>query len=85
MGDGVCNLLFYVLGFKNNFLFEEQLCELVEAATPSVELVCCAFRLVTNSVHAELLLDFLGSFNTTHVLLATTAHEEELGLLSKTF
>ena len=45
----------------------------------------CTRRLVTNGVHAYLLLNVLGSLNATHVLLATTAHEEQLDILGETF
>ena len=66
------------------YLFENQLSELIEAATPSVPLVGSAGRFVTYGVHAELFLDVLGSLNATHVLLATTAHEEQLDIFGET-
>ena len=66
-------------------LFEHQLGELVEAATPSVPLVGSTRRFVTNGIHAKLFLDVLGCFNTTHILFAATAHKEQLHVFGKTF
>ena len=66
------------------YLFENQLSKLIEAATPCVPFVGCAWRLITDGIHAELLLDVLGSLNTTHVFLAATAHEEQLDILGET-
>ena len=66
-------------------LFEHQLSKLIETATPGVPLVGSARRLVAYGIHADLLLDILGSLDTTHVLLATTTHEEQLDILGETF
>ena len=66
-------------------LFEHQLCKLIEAATPGVPFVGSAGRFVTYGIHAKLFLDVLGCLDDTHILLATTAHEEQLDILGKTF
>lgn len=56
-------------------LLEDQLCKLEEAATPGVPLMSSSGRLITYGVDTDG-LDILGCLDATHVLLATTAHEE---------
>ena len=64
-------------------LLKDKLCKLIEAATPGVPLMGSAGRRVADGIHAELVVNLLGGLFATHVLLATTTHEEQLDILGE--
>ena len=61
-------------------LFEDLLCELIEAAAPCMPLVGCALGYKSGSFHTHL-VEGIGCFQDSRVLLASAAHENQLGSL----
>lgn len=65
------------LFFVRHILFEQELCKLVETATPGVPFVGGTFRDVAYGVDADA-PEALGSLHHSRILLAAVAHEHDL-------